>query len=179
MDVDDEEDNEFLVRVVTKVLENNSNLADSFPLQFLRQQLNCLSSTSGRGFRWHKDVVQWALTLQFHGGKMLIEDLRGKAFTGQGKGGKLDVDVKKWGVFLPANSTLRNYLPRVKVYGGIPSTAIENFKQAFPANSPRAAFLCWDRSKSGLGWFGTTQPRSCWDVLMVQLLRRKCATKIG
>ena len=159
LEVDDEADNDFLINVVSKVIDNNKDLANTFVLQFLKQQLNCLSSTSGRGFRWHKEVVQWALTLQFHGGKMLIDDLRGKAFNGQGSKGHLNVDVANWGIFLPANSTLRNYLPPVKVYSGLSSTKVENFKKAFPTSSPRKAFLCWDEIeiRAGLVWNPSTK----------------------
>ena len=72
-------------------------------------------------------MVHWALTLQFHGGKRIIDDLRGKANAGKGKHGELDLNVGDWGIFLPANSTLRNYLPPVEVYQGFKLETIENF----------------------------------------------------
>jgi hypothetical protein len=114
----------------------------------------CLFQESGRAFRWSKDIVHWALTLQFHGGKRIIEDLRGKANTGAGQHGELNVDLKKWGIFLPANSTLRNYLPPVEVYGGFDQEAIADFKKGFPADSVRKVMIAWDEIeiRYGLVW---------------------------
>jgi len=89
-------------------------------------------------------LVHWALTLQFHGGKRIIDDLRGKANAGKGKHGKLDMNVGDWGIFLPANSTLRNYLPPVEVYEGFKPETIENFKKGYPESSPRKVVIAWD-----------------------------------
>ena len=132
---------------------------DTFFFTFLKQQLHCATKESGRGFRWSKDIVHWALTLQFHGGKRVIDDLRGKASTGKGKHGKLDLNVGDWGIFLPGNSTLRNYLPPVEVYEGFKVEAIENFKQGYPENSPRKVVIAWDEIeiRYGLVWNPSTK----------------------
>ena len=104
-------------------------------------------------------MVHWALTLQFHGGKRIIEDLRGKANAGKGKHGKLDINNADWGIFLPANSTLRNYLPPVEVYEGFKSETIENFKKGYPENSPRKVVIAWDEIeiRFGLIWNPSTK----------------------
>jgi DNA polymerase III epsilon subunit-like protein len=117
------------------------------------------SQESGRAFRWSKNIVHWALTLQFHGGKRVIGDLRGKGFAGAGQHGDLKVDVKKWGLFLPADSTLRNYLPPVDVYGGFNEAAINQFKKAFPDGSPRKVLVAWDEIeiRYGLVWNPSTK----------------------
>jgi len=103
--------------------------------------------------------VHWALTLQFHGGKRIIDDLRGKANIGLGNHGDLKLDVKNWGIFLPANSTLRNYLPPVEVYQGFSLEAINNFKEGFPASSPRKVIIAWDEIeiRFGLIWNPSTK----------------------
>ena len=119
----------------------------------------CDLQESGRAFRWSKDVVHWALTLQFHGGKRIIDDLRGQANAGAGQHGKLKVDVSKWGLFLPANSTLRNYLPPVEVYEGFDQASINQFKTAFPSESPRKVIIAWDEIeiRYGLVWNPSTK----------------------
>ena len=104
-------------------------------------------------------MVHWALTLQFHGGKRIIDDLRGKANAGKGKHGKLDMNVGDWGIFLPANSTLRNYLPPVEVYEGFKPETIENFKKGYPESSPRKVVIAWDEIeiRYGLIWNPSTK----------------------
>lgn len=142
-----------------RTLEGNPNIKGTFFGEFLKQQLLCLSNENGRGFRWSKTIVHWALTLQFHGGKRIIEDLRGKASTGAGQHGELKIELKNWGIFLPANSTLRNFLPPVEVYEGVKRSTIENFKQAFPSGSPRKVLLSWDEIeiRYGLVWNPSTK----------------------
>jgi len=104
-------------------------------------------------------LVHWALTLQFHGGKRIIDDLRGKANAGKGKHGELDLNVGDWGIFLPANSTLRNYLPPVEVYQGFKLETIENFKRGYPESSPRKVLIAWDEIeiRFGLVWNPSTK----------------------
>ena len=99
------------------------------------------------------------MTLQFHGGKRVIDDLRGKANAGKGKHGKLDLNVGDWGIFLPANSTLRNYLPPVEVYEGFKRETIENFKKGYPESSSRKVVIAWDEIeiRYGLIWNPSTK----------------------
>ena len=141
-----------------EALEKNPE-KDTFFTTLLKQQLRCATKESGRGFRWSKDVIHWALTLQFHGGKRIINDLRGMANKHKGKNGKLDIDLKQWGIFLPANSTLRNYLPPVEVYEGFKSETIENFKKGYPSTSPRKVMIAWDEIeiRFGLIWNPSTK----------------------
>lgn len=81
---------------------------------------------------------------------MILDDLRGKAFTDQKSAGDLFVDLKKFGIFLPANSTLRNYLPPVKPYSKIDAKVVEQVKASFPET--KCALLAWDEIeiRSGL-----------------------------
>ena len=81
----EQQDNSYLAQILLKVVETNKNLEGTFFLEFLKHQLNCLQQVKNkqtnllRVFRWNKSIVHWALTLQFHGGKMVIDDLRGKS----------------------------------------------------------------------------------------------------
>lgn len=148
------------MKVCLKALEELEKCEENaFFITFLKQQLHCATKESSRGFRWSKDIVHWALTLQFHGGKRIIDDLRGKANIGLGNHGDLKLDVKNWGIFLPANSTLRNYLPPVEVYQGFSLEAINNFKEGFPASSPRKVIIAWDEIeiRFGLIWNPSTK----------------------
>lgn len=69
------------------------------------------------------------MTLQYHGGELIIDSIRGKStqgisnyhdqivtFAGLGKHGKLVVQKEDWGLFIPSVSTMRHYLPYVKTY---------------------------------------------------------------
>jgi hypothetical protein len=50
----------------------------------------------------------------------MIEFLRGKANQGAGQHcGRLEIDIQNWGLFLPANSTLRSHVPPALPYQGI------------------------------------------------------------
>ena len=177
-------DNDYLVQVCLKAFDEIPNIKETFFGQLMKQQLLCATSVlfsiflywflecgvdklhvcgalqeSGRAFRWSKEIVHWALTLQFHGGKRIISDLRGKANAGAGKHGDLKIDVSKWGLFLPADSTLRNYLPPVEVYTGFDEKVIANFKEAFPKESPRKIIIAWDEIeiRYGLVWNPSTK----------------------
>ena len=149
------------MKVCLKTLEalEKSKEKDTFFITLLKQQLHCATKESGRAFRWSKEVVHWALTLQFHGGKRIIEDLRGKANATKGQHGDLEINMEEWGMFLPANSTLRNYLPPVEVYEGFKKENIENFKKAFPTGSPRKVIIAWDEIeiRYGLVWNPSTK----------------------
>ena len=149
------------MKVCLKTLEalEKSKEKDTFFASFLREQLHCATKNDARGFRWGKDLVNWALTLQFHGGKRIIEDLRGKANAGKGSHGRLELNIRDWGIFLPANSTLRNFLPPVEVYEGFKKENIENFKRSFPADSPRKVVIAWDEIeiRYGLIWNPSTK----------------------
>ena len=69
------------------------------------------------------------------------------------------MDVAKWGLFLPANSTLRNCLLPVEVYSGFDQDAITKFKQAFPESSLRKVVIAWDEIeiRYGLVWNPSTK----------------------
>jgi hypothetical protein len=121
----DEEDNLYLVSLLLQVLKTNREFNNNtFIYKLLQQQLRCLlpskhnTQKEGREFRWDPAIIHWAITIQYHGGKGLIDILRGQAFQHQESYGKLTVDPKLWGLFLPANSTLRKYLPPVFPYEG-------------------------------------------------------------
>jgi len=115
---------------MSKILDNNPS-SENFFLTLMKQQLACVNQHSARGFRWHPDVIHWALTIQFHGGAMTLDDIRGKATKGEGRKGDLKVDPSLWGLFLPAGSTLRNYLPPVNAYEGVNMTKLEAIKETF------------------------------------------------
>lgn len=155
------EDNDYLVEVCLRTIEalEKSPAKETFFIAFLKQQLLCATKESGRAFRWNKEIVNWALTLQFHGGGRIINDLRGKANSGMGQHGNLNLDLKNWGIFLPGNSTLRNYLPPVEVYEGFKKENIENFKKSFPKDSPRKVLIAWDEIeiRFGLIWNPSTK----------------------
>jgi len=157
--VDSTEDNDYLIKILLTTLKKCEKLQGTYMGTLFEQQLRCLNESDGRAFRWNKEIVHWALTLQFHGGKRVIEDLRGKANRGKGSHGELDINVADWGLFLPANSTLRNYLPPVEVYEGFKDEVIESFKKGFPVTSKRFVLLAWDEIeiRHGLVWNASTK----------------------
>jgi len=158
LEVESKDDNDFLVQTALKTLSAD-NIKGTFLDELLLQQLQCLNQKDGRGFRWKKSIVHWALTLQFHGGKRIIEDIRGNGHGKGGKHGKLEIDTSKCGLFLPANSTLRNYLPPVEVYAGFKDDSIRDFKTAFPKESKRFLLVAWDEIeiRHGLVWNPSTK----------------------
>eukprot|EP00733_Pompholyxophrys_punicea_P000588 Pompholyxophrys_punicea_v1_NODE_179_length_2990_cov_78.650085.p1 type:complete len:456 gc:universal NODE_179_length_2990_cov_78.650085:2815-1448(-) len=85
----------------------------------IKQQLLCISQSDARGFRWDEAVIHWAMTVQFYGGKLVIDTIRGKSTEGQGSHGHLPLNISDWNIFIPADSTLRSYLPYVNPYAGI------------------------------------------------------------
>lgn len=99
------------------------------------QQLLCLQAEDSRAFRWDEDIVLWALTLQYHGGKLVIDRIRGKANEGLGSHGHLEVDLRNWNLFLPSSSTLRSYFPHVDAYAGVSEETIMEIRSAVAAKS--------------------------------------------
>jgi len=77
-------DNHVLVRILTRVLESNVLQKDHFIFHFLQQQLQCVDTSDARGFRWDTEIVHWALTIQFYGGKLVLSTLRGRSTEGLG-----------------------------------------------------------------------------------------------
>jgi len=122
--------NDSLVDLLNRVLEQNKLKKESFLYKLIQQQLLCLDIGDSRGFRWDRDIILWAMTIQFHGGKLVIDRIRGKGNEGQGNHGHLEVDLNGWNLFIPANSTLRSYLPHVNCYQGIEDRVIADIKSA-------------------------------------------------
>lgn len=71
---------------------------------------------------------------------MTLDDIRGKGSKGQGRRGDLKVDPALWGLFLPANSTLRNYLPPVNAYEGLNLSKLGGIKKAFGGGNVIVSF---------------------------------------
>jgi len=159
LEVESKEDNDYLINVLLTTMKKCEKLKGTYMGTLFEQQLRCLNESDGRAFRWNKEIVHWALTLQFHGGKRVIDDLRGKANRGKGSHGELNINVADWGLFLPANSTLRNYLPPVEVYEGFKDDVIASFKKGFPVTSKRFVMLAWDEIeiRHGLVWNASTK----------------------
>jgi hypothetical protein len=128
----------YLVSLLKQILLINPNFKDTFLYKLIKQQLLCLLPKDGEKFasgllikfmilkgrrKWDKDIIHWCLTLQYHGGKGIIDILRGKGFQDQGKSiqqggrcGQLIIDPNNWGLILPANSTLKHYIPSIQPY---------------------------------------------------------------
>lgn len=125
------------MKLLKKVLLSNKGLQETFLYKLLKQQLLCLlpgekeelasgmyslcktlTVLLGRK-KWDPAIIHWCLTLQYHGGQRTIDTLRGKGFQDQGKHGHLWIKPDLWGLILPANSTLRNYVPSIEPYKGI------------------------------------------------------------
>lgn len=81
-------------------------------------------------------IVHWAMTLQYHGGSLVLDAIRGrstqgsfylilklskfkKRITGLGDSGTLEVTPEDWGLFIPAISTMKQYLTPVALYEDI------------------------------------------------------------
>lgn len=87
-----------LVGLLMRVLETNKLKTNTFMYHFLRQQLLCLNTVciiiereeiiiyiqdDAQGFRWDPVIIHWVMTLQYHGGKKIIESIRGKSTQGE------------------------------------------------------------------------------------------------
>lgn len=86
-----------------------------------------------RAFRWDPAVINWALSVDFYGGNTVIDCLRGKSTSSNiimlrllftrttelGKHGPLKLDMSEVGIFFPAKSTLRAYMPFIQVHDEI------------------------------------------------------------
>ena len=142
----DDKDTYSLVRLLMKVLEANKTFnSNCFMFKLIRQQLLCLTKEDGRGFRWDPSIIQWALTLQYHGGKGLLNILRGNAFAGQQRHGNLRIDSTHWNLFLPSNSILRKYLPIVDPYDDISDNHCETIVDLFESSKdPKRGGILFD-----------------------------------
>lgn len=110
----------FMHTFLTQQLECLAKVRTSFIVKTFIKLLNSRSAQEDvRGFRWDPLIKHWAMLLRFHGGKTIIDALRGEATQQQGAHGDLVYDVSKVGIFLPAPSTLSGYLPHVDPYKGI------------------------------------------------------------
>ena len=105
-----------LVQLLLKAFKEEKLHKGLFLYKFIETQLQCLLHNDARGFRWDIDIIHWATTLQYYGGAKIIKILRGEALESEGKFGSLPVIPEKWGLFLPAISTLKNYKPYVDPY---------------------------------------------------------------
>ena len=63
-------------------------------------------------FQWDAEVLQLVESLEYHGGRSVINLLRGPGHDGEGSGGIFAFDWKKWNLPLPGKTT------RDKMYGG-------------------------------------------------------------
>eukprot|EP00733_Pompholyxophrys_punicea_P000718 Pompholyxophrys_punicea_v1_NODE_247_length_2544_cov_39.646846.p1 type:complete len:394 gc:universal NODE_247_length_2544_cov_39.646846:159-1340(+) len=129
-----EEANLSLIQKLHKVLQKKLLKPSDHLFKLILVQLTCIEIGDMRGVRWREmdeGFVHWTLTLQFYGGKMIIDLLRGRSTEGLGKNGRLPVVAENWGIILPSNSTMRSYLPYVDVTAGISDDVIQSAKNAF------------------------------------------------
>eukprot|EP00733_Pompholyxophrys_punicea_P000753 Pompholyxophrys_punicea_v1_NODE_265_length_2478_cov_92.556748.p1 type:complete len:635 gc:universal NODE_265_length_2478_cov_92.556748:567-2471(+) len=147
--VDSEADNEFLVKLLMKVLECGRLSKHHFMFKMIQTQLTCCQTESVRAFRWDPAIIHFAMSIQFLGGQSLLDFLRGRSTEGQGKSGALNNKVEDWELYLPANSTLRAFLPYVDVYAGISDEVIDAARETI--------FQSGSKDKNGeitAGWIG-------------------------
>eukprot|EP00733_Pompholyxophrys_punicea_P000878 Pompholyxophrys_punicea_v1_NODE_344_length_2202_cov_2.720670.p1 type:complete len:354 gc:universal NODE_344_length_2202_cov_2.720670:972-2033(+) len=119
----------YLVELLYTILKKKLLKPTDFPYKLMRTQLLCLAAKDARGIRWREfdeSIIHWALTIQFYGGGLLVDILRGRSTEGLGSHGKLPINAENWGLFLPPNSTLRSYLPYVNVDPKITDEMIRN-----------------------------------------------------
>jgi hypothetical protein len=127
-ELSDEESLE-LVRAYCKLLSDGTLSRNSFLYVVIKEQLIALSIGDNRKIRWSPAVLHWykfvklpnthrTMTLQFYGGKRIINFLRGEANQGAGSHGALPIDSQKWNLILPANSTLSAKVPAWDPYEG-------------------------------------------------------------
>jgi hypothetical protein len=111
---EDEEDE--AVKLLKKCLNcYGDNWRKTFHYTFITQQMTALV-TDPRGMRWNPAVLDFFGTISYYGGKKVYNLLRGGAYEGQGKKGRLDKDAKKFNLFIPSLATLRKNLPKVDPY---------------------------------------------------------------
>jgi DNA polymerase III epsilon subunit-like protein len=88
----------------------------SFSYTFIFQQLEAMMKDP-RGMRWNPDVVSFFSTISYYGGKKVYNILRGKAFEGQGKTGKLTMAPSLFNLHVPSLSVFQHRRPKVDPYG--------------------------------------------------------------
>lgn len=88
----------------------------SFSYTFIYQQLEAMTKDP-RGMRWNPDVVSFFSTISYYGGKKVYNILRGKAFEGQGKSGKLAMAPSMFNLHIPSLSVFQHRRPKVDPYG--------------------------------------------------------------
>jgi hypothetical protein len=147
-----------LQHLLERVLELNPQFSETFIYKLFLQQLRCLVAPDARSWRWDKDIIHWCLTLQYHGGKATIDALRGKGNQGLGQHGCLTVDPAQFCLFIPADSTLRSYLPPVIPQRKLTTEDFGKFKAALSGCS-RFGFLAFDEIeiRGGLMFLKRTQ----------------------
>ena len=84
------------------------------------------------------------MSLQYYGGKRIIDILRGKAFQNQNQHGELEIDPAKWGLILPANSTLKKYLPNIEPYKKLEDNKCQLLKNLITKNNFNDGGLTFD-----------------------------------
>jgi len=140
------------VDLLIRAIESGRLTSNHFIYGLIRQQLNCIlwvnissilkykyqnvelinlfeKKEEGRSFSWDPRIIHWSLSIQYHGGKKVLETLRGKAFANQGQNGHLSNDPNKWCLYLPGDSTLRGLLPIIDPYQGVSDDSIELVKE--------------------------------------------------
>jgi DNA polymerase III epsilon subunit-like protein len=106
-----------IVVLLNQVLEKyGEEWKKSFSYTFIYQQLEAMT-TNPRGMRWNPDVINFFQTISYYGGKKVYNILRGKAFEGQGKCGKLEMGPFLFNLHMPSLSAFQHRMPKVDPYG--------------------------------------------------------------
>jgi len=88
----------------------------SFSYTFIYQQLEAMTKNP-QGMWWNPDVINFFSTISYYGGKKVYNILRGKAYEGQGKCGKLTMSPSLFNLHMPSLSVFQWQMPKVDPYG--------------------------------------------------------------
>lgn len=73
----EKEDAMYLLKLLSSVLVAGRLNSKNFLYKLIETQLECLLCHDVRQFRFDPKIIHWCLTLQYHGGKKIIDTMRG------------------------------------------------------------------------------------------------------
>ena len=91
------------------------------------QWLNERQNNRSAQFKWDSEVLQFVESLEYHGGRKVVNLLRGEGHVGEGGGGMFTFDWKKWNWPLPGKTTGDKQYEGHSTENGLRASLLESF----------------------------------------------------
>lgn len=138
-----------LSSAISNLVSKNKDVEDSWFYKFFKYQVEVsetfiffllikkkyLTKGDARAVRFHDEVIHFAHSIQWRGGKSTLEFLRGK-HEDTGKGGRLPMQVQDYSLVLPSITTLRNRTPFTTGYEGLSEERLKAIAKRIRGSSP-------------------------------------------